>query len=52
MAMVFITNLLLQHLCIEIWVIINRFIQMALFIPLKNDKMKAQDLALIFTENI
>jgi cytochrome b len=36
-AMDFITDLLLSEDCDQLWVIVNRFMKMAHFIPLKKD---------------
>jgi hypothetical protein len=48
----FITDLLLSEDCNQLWVIIDRFIKIAHFIPLKKDQKIAEHLLRIFAHDI
>jgi hypothetical protein len=51
-AMDFITDLPLSEDCDQLWVIIDRFMKMAHFIPLKKDQKTAEHLVKIFAHEI
>jgi hypothetical protein len=51
-AMDFITDLPLSEDCNQLWDIIDRFMKMAHFIPLKKDQKTAEHLVKIFTCDI
>jgi hypothetical protein len=48
----FITDLPLSEDCNQLWVIIDRFIKMAHFIPLKKDQKIAEHLVKVFAHEI
>jgi hypothetical protein len=48
----FITDLPLSEDCDQLWVIIDRFMKMAHFIPLKKDQKTAEHLVKIFARKI
>jgi hypothetical protein len=51
-AMDFITDLPLSEDCDQLWVIIDRFMMMAHFIPLKKDQKTAEYLVKVFTHEM
>ena len=51
-AMDFITELPLSEGCNQLWVVIDRFTKMAHFLPLKEEKKMAADLAVIFAREV